>query len=99
MKQKTEHTEGPWEVHYSESEISIGPSGGNTGPDFALLIPGNDAIQRANAKLIALSPELLDCVRAMYRWRKYYDGQLDHCAPAVVAEQILVELGEDLGEI
>lgn len=37
--------------------------------------------------------ELLDCVKFLYLWHKYYDGQLDHCAPAVKAEQILHEMG------
>lgn len=42
--------------------------------------------------------ELLEIVKALYVWHKHYDGTLDHCAPAVHAEQWLSENGlkEDL---
>ena len=49
---ETKYTPEPWGAHYSESEITIGPSGENTGPDFAAMLPGIDRIQAANAARI-----------------------------------------------
>jgi hypothetical protein len=52
-----------------------------------------DGHVRANSGVIVKAPELLDGIIALYKWHKCYDGQLDHCAPADMAEQILHEMG------
>lgn len=62
------HTPGPWKIGMLKDRgkyagcTFIQPTSGS-GPGFAFLPPGREDVQKANARLIAEAPAMLDALR------------------------------------
>jgi len=60
-----EHTPGPWEL--SENELGVTSSVGSTWPIARMEIGWTPEERRANARLIAAAPELLEAAEAVVK--------------------------------
>ena len=58
---KTEHTQGPWQVHYSHANKNLASVTDRNREPIAPCVGEN---AEANARLIAAAPELLEALRA-----------------------------------
>jgi hypothetical protein len=94
----TSHTPGPWEIYDCESAIRVGIEGGNGTSVVAFGAKGDDAgvwggtkdQAKANARLIASAPELLEALKrlvdlhvATYGLDGAWDEELNNAQKAI----------------
>lgn len=77
----SQHTPGPWNLHPKFGKPVVGIDVQDGGPliPIAEEVQGYDMQQaRANARLIAAAPDLLDALLAEQEWRaREADGEID----------------------
>ena len=80
------HTPGPWTWAREEevSAWSLGP--GVLLTDYADGTPDGDELDRANARLIAAAPELLECLKAAMQIIGHPDDSFSKLAASVIAK-------------
>ena len=67
MNEQTKHTPGPWDIHESEGRIEIHPADDIDGLRVIADLVFGDTLSadecRANARLIAAAPDLLEALK------------------------------------
>lgn len=82
----TKHTPGPWEIGETARDCILGRNGCR----FTICVMQNThrPEQKANARLIAAAPELLEaCLAAVddLEWHQAQDAEMSECDPEEVA--------------
>jgi hypothetical protein len=61
----SKHTPGPWQVGHFDSNMICDSDGANRGCSPIARVEGTAAKRRANARLIAAAPDLLEALRPL----------------------------------
>jgi hypothetical protein len=65
------HTPGPWQVGHFDSNMICDSDGANRGCAPIARVEGTAAERRANARLIACAPELLEALKLAVRQNEH----------------------------
>ena len=71
----SKHTPGPWQVGHFDSNMICDSDGANRGCAPIARVEGTAAERRANARLIAAAPELLEALRGLLDPATNEDGE------------------------
>lgn len=93
MTQK--HTQGPWNLMYPDNPFD----GFVAGPDDKLVAVGMGDDTRANARLIAAAPEILDALEQIVSLFPYFPAGSDERKALELAQEAIAKAtGQDVQE-